>query len=79
MGTIHFCDLCGKDIPDSYEYVLPYFIDEFAEHEPNIKPCQMDLCTECAEKIRTFCKTLDHVNGYKYEVDYDNSGSTQGN
>ena len=76
MGITHFCDLCGKNIPDSYEYVLPYFIGDY-DLEPNIKPQQMDLCTECAEKILSFCKTLDSVNGFKYEGDYDDSGQTQ--
>ena len=81
MGIMYFCDLCGKDIEDPLQirnkYVLPYFIDDGLD-APSTKPEQdMNLCMECAEKIRNFCKTLDSVNGFKYEGNYDDSGQTQ--
>ena len=62
------CDLCGKEIPEkdpqrTKTYELPYFYDD--DLGPTIEPeCKMNLCKECATKVRDFCKTIDHVNGY---------------
>ena len=67
------CDFCGKELYKNEAqyhrmYTLPYFID----NDLNVTTdphTNMNLCEDCAIKIRDFCKTLDSVNGYMYEGD----------
>lgn len=71
------CDLCGKELYNTETqyhrmYALPYFIDDDLGVTTDPFP-KMNLCLDCATKIRDFCKTLDHVNGYKYEAELEES------
>lgn len=44
---------------------MPYHFDDIDSIETNTDPSNnINLCEECAVKIRDFCKTLDEVNGF---------------
>lgn len=71
--TVTACDLCGKQIPPISKqwvntYALPYQYDD--DEGPIIYPePEMNLCEECATKIRDFCMTLDKTRGYANEAE----------
>jgi hypothetical protein len=70
MGKLeqYYCDLCGKNIHEARAkliYHMPYHFDDIDSIETNTDPSSnINLCEECAVKIRDFCKTLDEVNGF---------------
>ena len=70
------CDFCGKELFESETqyhrlYALPYYIDYDLNVTTDPQP-GLNLCVDCATKIRDFCKTIDHVNGYMYQEDANN-------
>ena len=61
--TVCYCDLCKTDLDERQEQVNMIYCLPF-KYEPGvgrtIQPCSnMNLCVDCATRIRDFCKGLN--------------------